>query len=463
MIIPPRSYNRQQILAQLQSFITGLPDYARWKDFFDSSVGETLLDLLASIIEFLHYKIDVRTYDAYLRTAITKPAVYLLAQMLGYNPNRRGHAVGAVEFRLPVVASTDITIPQGYQIDYQIPLVVSANTTLTAGTSSVIVPVMQGEWETINFTAAGTEWESFYFGEDFEVDQREVYVSVNSHDLDIIDKIETASPNSVLARTDYKGGVWLLFGDGNYGYRLSAGDDVEVRYLKTLGLNGHIAENTDLGLYTVAGHTFDVVVSTVIQGGSNEDSLEKVKYVASQFFQTQGRAVTAKDYEAVVLSYPGVISASARSLGDYCCTICISAIKEDLNSWTNVEIDALLEYLQPYKMISLKVEFYQPEEVPIDITVDVECDRFLDQAVVTNLINDVLTTYHFYHLGQNFEPEKFVRDIYTELTYEMIQHIKSIKVSSVNGSTCPVEVLIECNQYFVANNVTTNFELVTDL
>jgi len=456
-----RDITRHSILAQIESYITTLPDYDIWKDFFEASTGLILLDLLTGITELLLYKLEIRARDSYLPTAISESAVYLLSQMLGYNPNRKTHSSGIVEIYLQSISPTVITIQKGFEIDYDIPLTVSETTVIPAGTQRVLAPVIQGEWVEVEYSVAngnliGRDWESILIDEeDFAIDHNQVYITVNNINVDIVDKIELVTNNSVIVRTDYRGGIALLFGDGQFGVRLSPSSVVNVRYLKTLGINGTIDANVDLGNYLLDSNIISVKSNTIITGGSEEDSIEKVKYLASRFFQTQGRAVTAYDFEAIILSYPGVISATAWRCDEGCCEVKVCGLKDTHLPWEQSEVDNLLSYLDTYKMLSTLVTFKHPEPVNLNLNLRIVVPVFSDTSMFNSEITDYITTNYCYKLAGRFYSTKVVDDLADYFT-----NVIRVYVDEVNNDDTYPDLLLQNWEYFDIGIINITIETV---
>jgi len=459
-----RAQTREVMIAEIKTYLETLPDYERWKDFFEASTGRTMLDLMVGISELLLYKLEVRSLDSYLPTAISQSATYLLAQMVGYNPNRKHHAVGTARFTFRVPPPNSLSIMEGYAFDEEIPLVVSKNTIVPQSTSSIDVPIIQGEWvETIfsqaNGNLIGQDWEVLRVEENnFQVDQMEVYVRKDGKLLKTVDRIETATSESVLVRTDYRGGLLLLFGDGFYGEKLESGSEVLVKYLRTLGRGGNVSAGYDLGPQIFGTFIADVVVQQSVQGGSDEDSLYKVKHLASRFFQTQGRAVTAYDYVAIVESFPGVISAKVKRIDDECCTICVSAIKQKVrdtdedHEWSEDEITDLKLYLEDYKMLSTKIDFWQPEPVPIDLNVRIVVPLLFNTSEVLSDVRQFIIDNFCYKLGGNWYPTNALDAI-----ADMSVHIKRVYFvdDDLSDGVSPyIDKTLLCYQYFEPGNIT---------
>lgn len=420
--LTPRAQTRSLMLSEIETYLTTLEDWERWKDFFESSTGKTLIDILTGIAELLIYKLEVRSLDSYLHTALSKSAVYLLAHMVGYNPNRKSHGHGVVRIRFRVPPPMDLVLPEGFEFDHDIPLVCAENIHIPKNTSELLIPVIQGKWMTQVFSRAennliGKDWESIVVNSgEFNIDQYKIYVEVDNALVELVHRIEKVTPNSVIARTDYRGGVILLFGDGVFGLRLRSSSVVRVKYLFTQGQDGLVPVNKDLGTYSIGNYIFDAIVHSAVQGGSNEDSISKVKYLASRFFQTQGRAVTAYDYQAITMSYPGVISAQVVRDDDQCCTVLISALKDvaisqNLYTWSRPEIDDLLAYLEDYKMLSSRLIFVQPEALDLDLHITVVVPPLFESSDLDGKIWQYIVDTYCYQLQGRFLSTKVIDNI----------------------------------------------------
>lgn len=446
-----RAQTRALMEKEIVAYLSSLPDYARWRDYFESSTGKTLIDLMLGISELLLYKLEMRSLDSYLLTSISKPATYLLSQMVGYNPNRKFHSLGYVRCSLPVAADASFVIPRGFEFDSDIPLVTVDNTTFPEGSNSVDVEVMQGKWVDLFFSAAnsnldGVDWEILKIpANDFSVDQQEILVQVDGQLLKCIDKIEKVDAGSVIVRTDYLGGVLLLFGDGTFGYKLRSSSVVHVRYLSTLGFSGVIPAGTSLGTYIIAQEPVTAVVSANVQGGSDEDDVDKIKFLASRFFQTQGRAVTQWDYQAVLLSYPGVVSAQARKKEDECCTIVLCGLKTTHAYWSPAEVQDVLTYMYDYAMLSAKMTWVQPQPVEITIHLTLVVPPLFDDPNLEQQVKDYISKTYCYQLGTNFYPTQVVDNV-TDMFSQVIRSYIT-ELNTVNNSY--QDINLEFYQYFV--------------
>lgn len=115
-----------------------------------------------------------------------------------------------------------------------------------------------------------------------------------------------------------QGNVEFYFGDGVIGKTPVAGSQITVSYLLTSGPEGNGAFQFDLDsedAFQVSPVPVDPIplndISTVQQGrsnyGSDRQPLDSIKFVAPRVYASQNRAVTAADYQALLLREFGFI------------------------------------------------------------------------------------------------------------------------------------------------------------
>lgn len=104
----------------------------------------------------------------------------------------------------------------------------------------------------------------------------------------------------------------VSFGDGVFGARPSTGkDNIRARYRKGLGTSGNVETGGIQQLIDNSPGVQKVTNPLSAFGGADRESVDKVRTNASASLRTFGRAVSAADYAALAVSYPGVAKASA--------------------------------------------------------------------------------------------------------------------------------------------------------
>ena len=100
----------------------------------------------------------------------------------------------------------------------------------------------------------------------------------------------------------------ILFGDGLFGRKLENASVITVRYIVTEGQTGNGASNFSFqGSFTKSDDTLftpsDSILVTTVTNASNGAEVEDVssiKYFAPRLYSAQYRAVTPRDYEAII-------------------------------------------------------------------------------------------------------------------------------------------------------------------
>jgi len=514
LLIDSRVHNRVLLEQHVVAYLATLPDSERWKDMFQSSVGKVIIDILCGISELNFYKGDVRQREIYLYTGASEESIYLLADILGYNVNRKAAAEGKVTVSFSSPTPSQIIIPDGYAIySGDTPLVVVGNFTIPAGSTSYEINVAQGEFNYLLFTS--TPGETYYYGgeavsaesligatferlvveEGFEVENAAVYssrISIFSCTADSQNNLTVLSTipwyrnvwsldsSSVLLKTYYEGGVVILFGDDSFGKKITSSDLILVKYLKTLGAEATITINTDLDdivLDTIGGSVVATVkVSETVSGGSDEDDIEKVRTVVAGYFSAQDRAVTLNDWYYVLLSYQGIHEVQVRKNSTLCCTVDIVLVTETMTSeghydwtnpnlyWTAAKEATLLDYLEGYKMISTNVLVDDP--VPKDFQINIQVTLSSESVDTDDLRTDIRTAVkaYCYELGLTFYPEKIITDATNLNQYVTKVIITQIKIDAVTQSDPYASIALSWAQYFrvMDANIAISFIVSTD-
>jgi len=502
LLIDSRTHTRSAIQSSMESYLGTLPDWERWKDLFESSVGKVIVDLMSGISELLLYKADVRLQENYLYTAMTEESVYLLADLLGYKVNRKAAAEGKVTVTFDNTLISPATLSDGYLIyEGSTPLSLVGNYTIGVGESSKIMDVAQGKYEYKLFTATpdvdyylsgdsvsteamlGVAFERLLLDEGFEIEN----ASTNSNRISVwscttdpdgnltvgtaipwYDSMADLDEDSCFVRTYYQGGVSILFGDNSFGKRIYSSDLILVKYMVTQGSSVTLPIGEQLGdiiVDTLAGATTGtLVVSDTITGGSDEDGIEKVRMVTTGYFSAQERAVTLTDWEYVALSYQGVESVQIRKNEDYCCTVELCAVTQTMGiethyDWTNpdeywssVREAAYLEYLEDYKMITTQVLIIDPIPVDLEISLTIILNNSSvdTNALNTNVESEVLE--RCYKLGQTFYPTQLVQTISDLNTYISRVEINSIFLDDVTQTNVYDSMSLVWGTYFRSNS-----------
>ena len=307
---------------------TSIKDYLRantnFTDFdFEGSNFSVLIDTLAYNTYITAFNSNMIVNESFLDSATLRENVVSLARNIGYVPRSKSSAKATVSFSIGTSAAEGQLILKAGLVcvggvdnttyTYSVPQDITTNIVSSVATFEN-VDVFQGIYLTKQFTIDTSTNQRFILN-NADIDTSTLVVKVGTREykqIDNIVKVDSASEIYLLqeiADERYE----LLFGDGIIGKKLENGDVIQVSYITTQGsagngpavfsYSGTTTDSTD----SIVNSTSTVNVTTVSKasGGGDIESIESVKYFAPRTYAAQNRAVTARDYEAIVQTvYP---------------------------------------------------------------------------------------------------------------------------------------------------------------
>lgn len=188
----------------------------------------------------------------------------------------------------------------------------------------------------------------------------------------------------------------LRFGDGTQGKQPLAGTVFRATYRVGNGLAGNVGREAIAYLYTkdededeaLTGNVTKVCNWLPAEGGIDPEPISEVRLYAPTAFQTQERCVTEEDYVTITKRHPEVEDAAAmlRWTGSWYTAVVIVKRSENRPVDTAFQ-DAMLAYLQPYRVAGYDITIRAPRFVSLDIalTVYVETTYFASTVKQTLL------------------------------------------------------------------------------
>lgn len=255
----------------------------------------------------LYVKNFVKQVD--IEQANTKRMVYNIARMAGHNPSRSISAKGTLKFKLKQGINISSKIAGGQVTIYDNTVVKNKSNSLfyalKVGTDKNIYPlvpgcqffvnIVQGKYESQNFTGDGTSTQSIQVNvsSNSMIDNFDVQVTLNGINLIMRDHLYDMIENeySCFTRTGFNGGLDVYFGNGVNGVIPPIGSLIVVKYLLNNGLQGNILNNKlndftfvddvydDDGNAIQVSQIFDVFVETDIKFASDGESVAYTKTV----------------------------------------------------------------------------------------------------------------------------------------------------------------------------------------
>ena len=320
---------------------TSIKDYLRANsDFtgfdFEGSNFSVLIDTLAYNTYITAFNSNMVVNESFLDSATLRENVVSLARNIGYVPRSRTAATADISFNATIDTDYNIaTLEEGI-----VCIGNAADTSYVFSTTeNVSVPIVktdsggvanfnnvqikQGIFLTKKFTVNSSLDQKFLLDNSgIDTSTIKVYVK-NSNELGLgseyslvenILNIDSFSEIYLIQEVqDEK--YELLFGDGIIGKKLENGSEITVHYITTDGIDGNgIGGNNSFSfvgkiiydnLLTGNSINLNASVSSLItnqasQNGSEIEEISSIKYYAPRIYSAQSRAVTPRDYEAII-------------------------------------------------------------------------------------------------------------------------------------------------------------------
>ena len=333
---------------------TSIKDYLRtnsdFTDFdFEGSNFSVLIDTLAYNTYITAFNSNMVVNESFLDSATVRENVVSLARNIGYVPRSKSAAKATISFDIDSNDTTEVStvtlkaglvcIGSSNDITYTFSVPEDITTTVipqfdsggsrTGYTASFnSIEVFQGTLIRKSFTVDGSLDQRFIL-DNPSIDTSTIVVYVKDDpsgadkgtlftQVDNILNIDSNSPTFLIQEVqDEK--YELLFGDGIFGRKIENGKTINVTYLVTDGREGNgpaffsYAGNieNDSGSTSTLTSTPTISVVSAASNGGDIESVDSIKYFAPRLYSSQYRAVTARDYEAIIQQiYPNTESVS---------------------------------------------------------------------------------------------------------------------------------------------------------
>ncbi len=336
--------NFDQVKESIKDYLRANSDFS---DFdFEGSNMSVLIDILAYNTYLTAFNSNMVANESFLDSAVLRENVVSLARNIGYVPKSRKAAQAIVSFDFKFNGnSTTVTLKKGLvcvgaindtNFVFSIPEDIIAISPIDSGGTAGANPPRTAQFKDINVfqgTLLTKEW-----AVSGSTDQR--FVIENSNvDIDTL-RVEVkksgasaglafSKVDNIISVTD-KSNIYLiqeapnetyemLFGDGLFGTKLEQGDIVAISYIVTDGKDGNEGKNfffsgdvqNDAKQSLTSSNVVTVTTTQNARNGSDIEAIDSVRYYAPRMYSAQNRAVTPRDYEAIVQDiYPNTESIS---------------------------------------------------------------------------------------------------------------------------------------------------------
>ena len=317
---------------------TSIKDYLRanstFTDFdFEGSNFAILIDTLAYNTYITAFNSNMIVNESFLDSATLRENVVSLARNIGYTPRSRTCSKAQVTITGTTQEDTSsVTLPAGLvcvgtandtSYIFSIPenittKVVNGSVTFNKIDSSgniTGIDIYQGTFLTKTFTVDGSLDQRFILNNS-NIDTSTISIYVKGiHDsglgikYSLVDNILNINSTSeiYLIQEVQDEKYEIIFGDGRFGKKLENNAIITVHYIVTDGKEGNGASQFTFQstLKTSSGAAVTLNGATVTtnqrsQNGAEIEEINSIKYFAPKIYSSQYRAVTARDYEAII-------------------------------------------------------------------------------------------------------------------------------------------------------------------
>ena len=423
-----------QIKVQIKDHLRSNSNFT---DFdFEGSNFSVLIDTLAYNTYINAFNANLVVNESFLDSATVRENVVSLARNIGYVPRSKTAAVAKIRIE-PVELENPTDIPY-IRLKAGLFCVGSTNNTtyrfsIPSDITSIRknsdnkyvfddIDVFEGTFlrSRFNVISPQTTQQRFIL-DNPNIDTTTLRVTVGTRNYSMVDNILSLNKNSeiFLLQEVQDGKYEILFGDGLFGKQLTDGDVITASYIVTEGEDGNgpanfsfqgtfLDHHTPAQLVTPNDNVVLTTVNSASNGGEAED-VSSIKYFAPRLYSAQYRAVTSRDYEAIISSiYPktesvaviggeeldppqfGKVQISIKPKnGTYVSDFDKLQIKNKLKSYAIAGINS--------EIIDLKVLY-----VEINSTIYYDSSKVSDHLNLKSLITNSLSQY-----SNNVEMNKF--------------------------------------------------------
>ena len=462
-----------QIKTQIKNYLRANSTFT---DFdFEGSNFSVLIDTLAYNTYISSFNANMVVNESFLDSATLRENVVSLARNIGYVPRSRTAATAGITFEVTSATPTPtMTLKAGLvcvgnyddtSYVFSIPEDITTTTTssgtgskATFGTTDAPIKIYEGTFLTKRFTYDGSLDFKFILNNPF-IDTSTIVVFVGDREYKKVDNILRVNKDSeiFLLQEVQDEKYEILFGDGLIGRKLENDANITVSYITTNGTSGNgpaffsfagnVVNSTEVSITPV--NTPNIVTITSASNGGDIETIDSIKYFAPRLYSSQYRAVTSRDYEAIVpLIYPNTESISVIGGEDLdppqFGTVFISIKPKNGEFISDFDKVQILNNLKNYSLTGINQKI-------VDLQIlYVELDSFVyyNSAQVTNVddlktrVTSALSTY-----SQSREVNKFGGRFKYSKVLNVIDNVDKAITSNITRVTIRRNLQVLPNQF----------------
>ena len=410
------------IKVALKEYMRAQTDFTDY-DFEGSAISQ-ILDVLAYNTYYTAFNTNMVVNELFLDSATLRDNVVSLAKQLGYTPKSVTSPKASVSMALTFTgtAPAEVALKRGsgfvtnydgslYRYILKDNLKVSVANNIATFTD---VPIYEGSQIVTNIVVdTNSKSQRFIIdnsGVDINTLSVRVFQAANSSIFkdykqanNILDIGATDDVYFINEIEDEK--YEIFFGDGVLGKKLEDNNVVEMSYIVTNGtatngantftFNG-LMEDENGTTITLPFSISSISTTSIASGGSDIETIDKIKYNAPKFYGSQNRAVTGNDYKAIVRNlYPAtsdvIVFGGEDQVPPAYGKVFLSVKPIEATTLSSFTKNELTQELKKFTVASIRPEFIDPSILFLELTSDIYYSGTKTQLLPTEITTKAST------------------------------------------------------------------------
>lgn len=453
----------RSLLAAMSELIPfKLPEWTGFESPAD--FGNVLLQLFAHMGDILSYYQDRVVAESFLTTATSRRSVIQHLRLIGYVLATASPAAARLTLSVPASFAGSVTIRRGdafatksqsktpsvrFEYNGASDLVIDWSSIATDPATgrkrlADIVPVEEGRLagDEVLGTSDGKPEQRYTLSHPRLILRATGAAAGLATDLDVVSQLgiaqihwnrqdslafSRADQHDYTVEVDEDDQATIVFGDGAFGSIPPVGSEIRATYRFGGGAAGNVAAAAIQSIVNAPALTLlGARVTNVLpaSGGSERESLEHAVQQAPSVFRSLRRAVTAEDYRALALAFPGVGKVRAEGAGPNLVRLFVAP--SGGGQVSDVLRSNLLAYFEDKRPVSTLIDIQSPDYVAIYVTAQIQIGAYFSRAAISQQAAAAAARL------LAFDSVDFARTIYLSKFYEAFEAIDGIDFVNVS-------------------------------
>ena len=379
-------------------------------DHSESNILVVIVSLFSGVSEMINYYIDNMAREAFISTARRYSSVVKHTRLIDYRIKAALPASTDLNITFydelneptPIPFTFDIVQGTRFYTGSNIVFINPEDYRVNAGDSAINIPVEQKEYiedRVIGSTVATID-SVYELGTDYV--NNSLLLKVGGQIWNLVDTLGRSGPddNDYIVEITADRKAVIKFGDGINGKIPNAGMELLVSYYMTQGELGNVnaltIDQTDyvFDLTSMQAKSYKIRNTNNAVGGTDYESIERIRRSAPLSLRTLDRAVTRQDYIDITMLAPGVDKATVHfECGKYV-ELYISPNGGGIAS--SILLQSTKEYINSRKMITTEVDVKPAGETYIVLDIEVWAKFRMDTIQTKeDIIQELLSKYDY--------------------------------------------------------------------